>query len=98
MTPKPLRGSLPGGDGDGGVYGETPTTSVIELFITPYDRWGGPYSGPEETTCSDLAPGQVIGFAPIVYDRKKGWDWPETWTPDAPVVPHPSPFAIHQNP
>ena len=74
----------PYGDGGGGVYGETPTISVIELFITPYDRWGGPNSGPEETAFSDLAAGQVIGFALIVYDREeKGWEWPQTWTPEA---------------
>ena len=66
----------PYGDGGGGVAGENPTISVIELYVTPYDHWEGWDSGPQETAFSDLAAGQAIGFAIMVYD----WDEkPGSW-------------------
>ena len=62
--------SPPYGDGGGGVAGENPAVSVIELYVTPYDFWEGWDSGPEETAFTDLAAGKGIGFAVMVYD----WD------------------------
>ena len=43
---------------------------MIELYVTPYDRWEGWDSGPGETAFSDLEAGKGIGFAVMVYD----WD------------------------
>ena len=60
----------PYGEGGGGVAGENPTVSVIELYVTPYDYWEGWDSGPGETAFSELAAGKAIGFAVMVYD----WD------------------------
>ena len=76
----------PYGDTGGGVYGENPTISVIELFVRPYDEWGGFHRGPEEAVFSDLAAGHTIGFALIVYD----WDeeeWAIPWTPEEIQTP-----------
>ena len=72
----------PYGDGGGGVHGENPTISVIELYVTPYDRWEGLGSSPEETLFSDLAAGQVIGFALILNDTDQEKTW-HSWTPEA---------------
>ena len=80
----------PYGDAGGGVFGEAPTISVIELYVTPYDRWGA-WDEIEETEFSDLAAGQVIGFAIMVTDRDDeeidmGWPWiPEAMKPSDPV-------------
>ena len=61
----------PYGDAGGGVFGEAPVISVIELYVTPYDRWGT-FDGIEETEFTDLDPaGQVIGFA---IDMVEDWD------------------------
>ena len=59
----------PYGDAASHVAGENPTISVIELYVTPYDSWGGYDSGPRDAVVSDLKAGQVIGFAAIVGDR-----------------------------
>ena len=79
----------PYGDAGGGVFGEAPTISVIELYITPYDRWGA-LDEIEETEFSDLAAGQVVGFAIMVNDRDDeelgGLPWtPEAMEPSDPV-------------
>lgn len=76
--------SPPYGDLGGGVQGEEPTTSAIELYITPYDSELGAdsYDNPEEVASSDLKAGEVIGFALIVFD----WDsdeWKDPWQPEA---------------
>ena len=74
----------PYGDGGGGVHGEKPTISVIEMYVTPYDRWEGLDSSPEETLFSELAAGQVIGFALIVNDNDTDQeDFRDSWTPEA---------------
>ncbi len=78
----------PYGDAGGGVFGEAPVISVIELYVTPYDRWGA-WNEIEETEFSDLAAGQVIGFAIMVNDRDDeelgGWPWtPEAMEPSNP--------------
>ena len=72
----------PYGDAGGGVFGEAPVISVIELYVTPYDRWGT-FDGIEETEFTDLVAGQVIGFAILVedWDKEDEGGWP--WTPEA---------------
>ena len=73
----------PYGDGGGGVFGEAPTISVIEFYVTPFDHWGE-WESVEESVVSDLAAGQVIGFAIAVHDwdeNEEGWD--SSWTPRA---------------
>ena len=72
----------PYGDAGGGVYGENPTISMIKLYVSPFDRWEGFHSRPEEVVFSDLSAGQVIGFAFILYD----WD-EENFA--KPLVPEP---------
>ena len=74
--------------GGGGAAGENPTVSVIELYVTPLDRWAGQHS-PEEIVISDWAAGQVVGFAVGVADREKSGEHGVTWTPEAmgPSVP-----------
>ena len=79
----------PYGDAGGGVFGEAPVISVIELYVTPYDRWGT-WDEIEETELTDLAAGQVIGFAIMVEDWDEeeeaiGWSWtPEAMQPSDP--------------
>ena len=58
----------PYGDAVSHVAGENPTITLIELYVTPYDSWGGYDSGPQDAEVSDLKAGQVIGFATIVTD------------------------------
>ena len=63
----------PYGEGGGAVAGEAPVISVIELYITPFDRWAGWHS-PGEIVPSDLTAGQIIGFAIGVHDfDSPGW-------------------------
>ena len=45
----------PYGDAGGGVFGENPTISVIELYVTPFDRWA--YDDVEGSVVSDLNAG-----------------------------------------
>ena len=59
----------PYGDGGGGAFGENPTISAIELYVTPFDFWGGTWDNPEDKVVSDLTAGQVIGLAMMVYDN-----------------------------
>ena len=56
----------PYGDGGGGVAGENPTISVIELYVTPFDRWAS--DDVEGSVASDLNAGKVIGFGIVVRD------------------------------
>ena len=73
----------PYGDAGGGVFGEAPVISVIELYVTPFDRWGA-WDEIEETEFSDLAAGQVIGFAIMVNDRDRDQrDDVLPWSPEA---------------
>ena len=74
----------PYGDGGGGVAGENPTISVIELYVTPFDRWAFDIEG---SVVSDLAPNKTIGFGIIVYDEdppEDEWElpWVEASQPD----------------
>ena len=74
----------PYGQGGGGVAGESPTISVIEFYVTPFDRFEP--DDPEGSVVSDLAAGQVIGFAVMVndwdsFDRDNGDT--SYWVPEA---------------
>ena len=80
----------PYGDGGGGVSGENPFISVIELYVSPYDHWEGVRSRPPgEIVFSDLAAGQVIGFALIVNDWDEEEKWGVSWTPEAVQTDYP---------
>ena len=67
-------------EGGGGVAGEAPVISVIELYVTPFDRWTG-YHSPGEIVVSSLVAGRIIGFSIAVNDH----DPPEwiDWIPQA---------------
>ena len=84
----------PYGDGGGGVKGEEPFISVIELYVTPFDRLV--YEDIEASVASDLAAGQVIGFGIVVHDNDEpddGGAWvPEAMVPGSP----PALFRIFQ--
>ena len=60
----------PYGEGGGNAGGENPIISVIEFYVTPFDRFGrtDDSPAPEGSIVSDLASGQVIGFAILVQD------------------------------
>lgn len=49
----------PYGDSGGGVLGENPTISVIELYVTPFD-WLGAWHDKEKSQQSDLAAGRSL--------------------------------------
>ena len=68
----------PYGEGGGGVFGEAPVISAIELYVTPFDDWEG-WDRPGEIEVSKLAAGRVIGFAIIVRD----YDYSETFSRDS---------------
>ena len=71
----------PYGDGGGGVAGEAPVIWVIELYVTPFDRWSGGWDSAGDHLVSDLAAGQVIGFAIMVNDRDDPPEW-MLWKPE----------------
>ena len=73
----------PYGDGGGGVFGENPIISVIELYVTPFDRWA--YDDVEGSVASDLNAGQVIGFGIMVVDEE---DDPGIWTEASGAFEH----------
>ena len=60
----------PYGEGGGNAGGESPVISVIEFYVTPFDRFGrtGDSPAPEGSVVSDLVPGQLIGFSLLVQD------------------------------
>ena len=79
---------LPYADGGGGIVDSQPITSVIEFFVTPFDRliW----DDPEKSEISDLHDGTTIRFALSMqdYDSEEGSDpfspsWLELFGPDA---------------
>ena len=72
----------PYGTAGGGVFGEAPFISVIEMDVTPFDRRGW-YRG-EEKVVSDLETGQVIGFGIVVIDNDEN-DQLRIWVPEAMV-------------
>ena len=50
----------PYAEGGGGAFGENPTLSVTEFYVTPFDRLV--WNSQEESLVSELGPGQVIGL------------------------------------
>ena len=67
----------PYAEGGGASFGEQPTLSVTEFYVTPFDRliW----NSPEESVVSALSPGTLIGFYLGIADydeegaRAEGW-------------------------
>ena len=77
----------PYGDSGGGVFGENPIISVIELYVTPFDRWA--YDDIEGSVVSDLTAGQVIGFGIMVYEEDPPEDeWGAPWVEASQPVDH----------
>jgi hypothetical protein len=54
----------------GGVFGENPTVSILEFYVTPFDRLIK--NNQDESVASQLRPGQTVGFAIRVYDSDTG--------------------------
>ncbi len=59
----------PYAESGGGVAGEAPVIWVIELYVTPFDRWGETWGSPEGSVVSQFAAGKMIGFSVIVFDH-----------------------------
>ena len=57
-------------DGGGRSFGENPTISVTEFYVTPFDRLV--YNSPEENMVSELFPGKIIGFVIGIPDHDSG--------------------------
>ena len=71
----------PYAEAGGAVGGENPIISVIEFYVTPFDRLGA-WDNPEGSLASDLEAGKVIGFAIVVNDLDSP-DRGENWAPEA---------------
>ncbi len=86
----------PYGEGGGDAGGENPAFSVIELYVTPFDRFGD-WEGPEGSLVSDLKAEKVIGFGILVNDMDPP-DFPSAWTPEAlePLDDFPPSFQVTQ--
>ena len=69
---------------EGGVFGESPVISVIELYVTPFDDWEG-WDRPDKIKVSRLSAGKVVGFGIIVYDHDPFEEWRTAWTPGRSV-------------
>ena len=59
----------PYAESGGGVAGEAPVIWVIELYVTPFDRWGETWESSEGSVVSRFAAGQMIGFSIVVLDH-----------------------------
>ena len=69
------------------MAGENPTISVIELYVTPFDRWA--FDDIEGSVVSDLAPNKTIGFGIIVYDEDPPKDeWGLPWVEASQPADH----------
>lgn len=60
----------PYSEGSGGVYGENPTVSVIEFYVSPFDAIS--WDDPNESIVSDLQAGKVIGLDVMGRDVDPG--------------------------
>ena len=60
----------PYAEGGGRAFGEQPTISVTEFYVTPFDRFL--WNHPEESVISDLYLGKIIGLSISVHDRDAG--------------------------
>ena len=60
----------------GGVLGESPTTTVTEFMLTPFDDLI--YNDEEGSKASELHPGKVIGFSMSMWDNDavRAWEGP----------------------
>ena len=56
----------PYAEGGGTTYGQNPTISVTEFYVTPFDRFV--YNSPVESVVSELHSGKTIGFVIIIDD------------------------------
>ena len=75
----------PYGAAGGAVVGEAPVISVIELYVTPFDRMGETWDSPEGSVISTLGPGQIIGFSIGVLDNdllRTDGSRPNFWVPE----------------
>jgi hypothetical protein len=65
----------PYAEGGGASFGEQPTLSVTEFYVTPFDRliW----NRPEESVVSALSPGTLIGFSLTILDHDDAERQPE---------------------
>lgn len=76
----------PYGAAGGAVVGEAPVISVIELYVTPFDRMGETWDSPEGSVVSTLRADQVIGFSIGVLDNdllRTDGSRPNFWVPEA---------------
>ena len=73
----------PYGEGGGGVAGEAPTISVIELYVTPFDKKGETWDSLEDVVVSDLGAGKIIGFTIAVHDYDPPDNFWMLWRPEA---------------
>ena len=75
----------PYAESGGGVAGEAPVIWVVELYVTPFDRWGEEsWHGPAGSAVSRFSAGGVIGFTILVNDHDPPGDetvW-KNWGPD----------------
>ena len=55
----------------GGSFGQNPTISVTEFYVTAFDRLV--WNSPAESVVSDLYPGKIIGFHIMIWDRDAGY-------------------------
>ena len=69
----------PFADVGGGSYGESPTISVVEFYVTAFDDleidWRNQRDNPEQAVVSDLQLGKVIGFSILVFDVEPLEEW-----------------------
>ncbi len=67
----------PYAEGGGTSFGAHPTISVIEFYVTPFDRliW----NSPEESVVSALSRGALIGFDLVIPDYDIGVGGHESW-------------------
>ena len=64
----------PYAEGGGSAFGQNPTVSVTEAYVTPFDRFV--WDGREKSRVSELYPGKIIGLSITVSDRDTG-EWNE---------------------
>ncbi len=67
----------PYAESGGGVASEAPVIWVVELYVTPFDRWGEEsWHGPAGGAVSRFSAGGVIGFTILVHDYDPpGTEW-----------------------
>ena len=56
----------PYAEGGGTSFGENPTFSVTEFYVTPYDLFVS--TSADDSVVSDLSPGKIVGFLIMVLD------------------------------